>query len=1216
MLKALELVGFKSFPDKTRFEFPPGITVVVGPNGSGKSNIVDAMKWVLGEQSARSLRGKEMADVIFKGSAQGQRKPANTAQVTMIFDNTSKLLPNDAVEVHVTRRVYRSGEGEYLINGDVCRLRDIKDMFRGTGLGSDAYSLIEQGKVDSLLRASPKDRRAIFEEAAGISRFKAKKVDAQRRLERVEQNMLRLSDIVDEVHTRWNRIKSQASKAQRYREHSERLQSLRTHVGRSDWQRFTSELAGLESESKSLAAEMASAAAELEAHEFELRESETQVSDIQQSARKIDAKAGRARERRAGCESIVAQQNATVTQLQQESERHAARSAELRSRAAALEAQLSESQLARNSAQQTACNEQNALKASRDARDQLVTQIQTARTESETKREQFVLQMRQAADLGNHISAHESQQKSADAAIAAAESRREAVQQELVDARANLEECEANARTAKQQMEEVDAEFKSLQSQLSAEESEYAQGVKRVAQLRQRHAALLARVSVMEEIEQRMEGVGSGVKQVLDLSSKGDPVFAGVRGMVADIVDVTDPDKALMVEIALGQRAEHLVVAGQELFEQLEGGCIEFPGRVGFLRLQSSPPPSSAVVVNLDGEPGVIGRADRFVQTDSEYEHLVGWLMRDTWFVESITDALQYHRAIHAPIRLVTRSGELLDRDGRLVVGRMEAGIGIISRRTELRQVADQAQSLETVLHDQEKHSERLQNQLGERHAASKEIAQRRQQAFERATKLESRVDSAHQRVDELTASLQTSEAELNAAVASRDEVKSLLAHGRSQLSQLEGAIRLLESSLAKERSRITEMEELLQVRQLDVTEKEVVVAKSGQQLDALDAQLQQLQRSQGEREEAIQSVQTEFDRCVERRQHAELQILAARSEIAELALTDEACQEQLRAIEEQRTRLQSRRKSAQDAVGTMRQLIRKAEQRLHTHELDAEKVRHQRDSLAERLKEDYGIATDQLNAELTHDEMAEREEIDAEIQTLRQRLSKLGAVNLDALEEIDEIESRYTTLKGQYDDLIEAKETLEKIIAKINADSRRLFAETLEAIRVNFGRMFRKVFGGGRADIVLEEGVDILESGIEIIATPPGKHSLALSLLSGGERALTAVTLLMAIFEYRPSPFCVLDEVDGPLDEANIGRFVEVLRSFLQWTKFVVVTHSKRTMTAATTLYGVTMQESGVSKRVAVRFEDVSEGGEIALDAIRRTPKDGGDDDDERGAA
>jgi chromosome segregation protein len=1220
MLKALELLGFKSFPDKTRFEFPPGITVVVGPNGSGKSNIVDAIKWVLGEQSARSLRGKEMADVIFKGSAHGKRKPANTAQATIIFDNSTGLLPLDDAEVHVTRRVYRSGEGEYLINGESCRLRDIKDLFRGTGVGTDAYSIIEQGKVDSLLRASPKDRRAIFEEAAGISRFKAKKVEAQRRLERVEQNLLRLSDIVDEVETRLKRVRSQASKANRYKEYTDRLQSLRTQVGRVDWQRYSEKLAVVDGQMSLLTEQTESASAGLEAQEAKALANETEMTVAEESLRSCEARGSRARERRAACESIIAQQKSITIELESEVERNRKRLAAMNLRAGDLFSQVREVTMALQQANDSSLEERQSLQEHLERRAALADRVQQSRREAETKRTEFVAQMRQAADLGNRITAHESQLESSQSAIERTQAALAQTTEELAAAESKLAQRQCAAKEKREKLENVTSECDKIQSQLAENESDRERSTRELAQLKERQAALVARASVLHEIEQRMEGIGSGVKWVLDRTRAGDPVYAGVRGMVADIVQVCNPDHALLVEVALGQRAEHLVVAGQHLFEHLERHPVEFPGRVGFLRLQSTPPPSTSAMVDLDGQAGVIGRADRFVQTTSEYEHLVSWLLRDTWFVESISDAIQFNRSISAPIRLVARHGELLDRDGRLVVGPMDAGTGIISRRSELRQVNEHAKRLKHEIKRREMQLANLGQQLDQRLTVSKQLTANRQSLFEEVAKLDSQASSVNDQVAQLRANRQRASEACDQSQTSLGDVDGLLVAGREQLVVVENVIKGLESTLADDRSRLNDMEEELDQRQSEVTDWEVIVAKSEQQLDALQTQCDQLQRDQDERNEAISAAKAELQRGRKRQQDADLQVLSARSESSELALVDEHSQRESEALLTRRNELRAAKSSFTSQVNSLRERIRDAEQKQHSHQLEAERLRHQRDTLAARLKEDYGISTAELGVALTGEEAAAREEVDAEIESLRRKISNLGAVNMDALDDLNDLETRFESLRTQYDDLIEAKESLQRIITKINADSRRLFAETLEAIRENFGHLFRQVFGGGRADIVLEDDVDILESGIDIIATPPGKHSLGLSLLSGGERALTAVTLLLAIFQYRPSPFCVLDEVDGPLDEANIGRFIDVLRDFLKWTKFVVVTHSKRTMTAANTLYGITMQESGVSKRVAVRFEDVSEGGEISSAAIRRSERpessDSADGDDERGAA
>lgn len=1215
MLKALELIGFKSFPDKTRFEFPPGITVVVGPNGSGKSNVVDAMKWVLGEQSARSLRGKEMADVIFKGSAQGKRKPANTAQVTIIFDNSNRLLPVDEVEVHVTRRVYRSGEGEYLINGQACRLRDVRDLFRGTGVGTDAYSLIEQGKVDSLLQASAKDRRAIFEEAAGISRFKAKKVEAERRLERVEQNLLRLSDIVEEVETRLKRLRSQATKATRYKEYTDRLQSLRTHVGRVDWQRLSEQLQGIETRLTSLQQEIETSQAELEEVEARIAAEETEISSNEQALREVETSAGRYREQIAASRSTVAQQSQTLHDLHEELSRGRDRLCAARSKARELVSQLE--QVRGTHAAAESAFEQHRLEFERRRLlwHQRSAELTELRRQTEIRRADFVERMRVAADVGNKIAGLELQRETVREAIQKSSSLVEEANRRLAVAEEN---CEASVREAENSRSEVSAlerRITELESQAETRSAVIEDSIRQLGDLRERQTAQLARADVLREFEARMEGVGGGVKQVLAAAREGDARYAGVRGMIADIVRVTSAEMAGMVDVALGERAQHLVVAGQQLFDLLEREQIDFPGRVGFLRLQSTPPPPSAGWVNLEGQSGVIGRADRFVETSSEYQHLVGWLLRDTWFVESLADAIQFHRTVSAPIRMVTRRGELLDRDGRLVVGPLEHGVGLISRRAELREIERQARELEVEIARQHAELEGQKEQLTRRQSERNDLIAEKQVLAQALSRLELHVATATERAEQSRRERKRSAEELEQATRQLAETERLWSENRDQLAQLESTIRGLEEQLGSDRESTSQLEEQLQVQQLEVTQWEVEVAKSEQRVEALKLQRTQLEQDQKDREDQQRATTDELVRSQQRLQDAELHILGAQTQIAEQSIAEQACRQEIELLAQQQIRLKQQRGSLHQQASQLRDRLHDAETQRHAVQLDGQRIKHQRDTLFSRLEEDYGVSVAELEEQPTEEETPQRDEIDREIDELRRKISNLGAVNMDSLEDLNELQQRYETLSTQYQDLVESKESLNKIITKINADSRRLFTETLEVVRANFGVLFRKMFGGGKADIVLEEGVDILEAGVDLVATPPGKHSLSLSLLSGGERALTAVALLLAIFQYRPSPFCVLDEVDGPLDEANIGRFIDVLREFLQWTKFVVVTHSKRTMTAAHTLYGITMQESGVSKRVAVRFEDVGEDGVISDAAVRRSQPDD-PSDDERGAA
>ncbi|MEM8679061.1 MAG: chromosome segregation protein SMC, partial [Planctomycetota bacterium] len=553
----------------------------------------------------------------------------------------------------------------------------------------------------------------------------------------------------------------------------------------------------------------------------------------------------------------------------------------------------------------------------------------------------------------------------------------------------------------------------------------------------------------------------------------------------------------------------------------------------------------------------------------------------------------------------VTRHGELLDRDGRLVVGPHTAALGLMSRRTELRELHDRIEQSRQQLRNSEQRLTQVQSTQQAHQIRIGELRQQRNQLAEALSAARAHEASVKEKVTQL-GQQQTSAADEHAVHT--DQIRqgeSQLKTARERLTTCESEIKHLEQVLASGRDWIAQEEEQLESYRVVANEAELAAARAEQQVEALAAQTERMRREQNERTEGLVQAQTEASRSAERQQMAELTILRASAEnnerMVQLEIEQVAVGEQSHRLEQ----LRSERQTANEEANRVRDVLRQAEQRLHQIELEAERLRNELDNLAGRLNEDYGITVADLQRQLTPEEQAERDQVDAEIEELRRKLSQLGAVNMDALSELQELESRHTGLDEQYRDLIDAKEALEKIIHKIDADSRRLFTETLEAIRSNFGVLFRKVFGGGRADIVLEEDVDILESGIDIVATPPGKQSLGLSLLSGGERALTAVTLLMAVFQYRPSPFCVLDEVDGPLDEANIGRFVDVLNEFLAWTKFVVVTHSKKTMTTAHTLYGVTMQESGVSKRVSVRFEEVGEHGEISDTALQRSNDD-----------
>ncbi len=1213
MLKALELVGFKSFADKTHFEFPSGITVVVGPNGSGKSNVVDAIKWVLGEQSVKSLRGKEMADVIFNGSA--TRRALNTAETTLTLDNSERRLAIDTAEVHITRRVYRSGEGEYLINRQPCRLRDIRDLFAGTGVATEAYSVIEQGKVDVLLQSSPRDRRLIFEEAAGISRFKAKKLESIRRLERVEQNLLRLSDIVDEVDSRLRGVRMQATKARKYKEYSDRLQTLRTQVALVDWNHLTAKLGELEAELKSVRDENTACLNHVESLEHQALALETEIAEAESATRASDNRVARNRERIAAHESAIEHTRRHCHDLEEQIARHRRQLAAMGIRADDVEQQLADIAEGLTAAEHEHREVARRLAEEERALTKVTTQLDEQRAENEQRRTSHLEQVRAVSALASEIRALES-------TVASTHAGRERGGRRLAELTATRTTLSGEVEALRQKLAKLDevcatrhTEVDTLRADLADKGGRAKAMQHALSQLRQRYTGATERSAVLEELEKRLEGLSAGVKQVLAASKGESPgPFAHVRGMVADLLHVNF-DSAPLIEVALGEMAQSLVVTdGRDLVEYLQGsGSLE--GRAAFVRLDVPPLKTHLDGIDFHGREGVLGRADEFVETAPEFAVLAKRLLGKTWIVENLTHALRLAESAGRGLSFVTRDGQLVAADGTLYAGPRQKSTGLISRRAELRVLKQQISETAEGIEAQQAASAQLDDEItvGDRQLQS--LAAEHERARAELNRQRLTAGAAEERLAQVEQQHAANSTELAAVQIEHEQATTALAQSQSRLETLQAALVDMETRLAEGVQRAGQFEQTRVRFSREAGATKIDVVKSEQRLAHLMAQKSQLERDQQERSRGLADNRSQLETCLDRLVKAERDILAAESDLAELYLKkDRFAAEAVGHFQRREAWRQQKIQITQDANRT-RNKIRKLEMKLHARDLAATQLRHERTTLADRFREDYSVELSELEHTASPEEVQQRGEVEREIADLRAKLNSIGGVNLDALAELEELELRFANLSAQHKDLSSAKASLEQIIEKINADSRRLFAEMMEVVRGHFQLLFRKLFGGGHADIVLEEGVDILDSGIEIVARPPGKEPRNISLLSGGEKTLTCVALLLAIFRSRPSPFCVLDEVDAALDEANIERFIGVLQEFLAWTQFIVVTHSKKTMTCASTLYGITMQESGVSKRVSVRFDDVSEDGEI-LNVAAETPTEPVKADDETQAA
>jgi chromosome segregation protein len=812
--------------------------------------------------------------------------------------------------------------------------------------------------------------------------------------------------------------------------------------------------------------------------------------------------------------------------------------------------------------------------------------------------------------LGNRASHFESQRTAGEAAVARLRRQIDETTQLHATCQQEWERLVATEQEREHACRQQAEALNAAQRELAQSRRLIARRQEDAAQLSGRRRGVAERATVLAELEHRREGVLPGVRQLLETaaSDSAAPEYAEVRGIVADLIRA-DVQLAPLVDAALGEAAQYVVLDGPRLLEVVSSGRLTLAGRVGLVTLGGWPRRFEFRPVQWEGRPGVLGRADRMVQFEPPYADLVEFLLGRTYFVESLREALTYHRLAPGRARFVTLAGEVCERDGRVMAGPPPTATALVSRRSELETLRCELAALDTQVEAAQLEVRDLGQNIARQEEAARRIAENQAELQERLTDARVRQRAMQDRVGQYQTQIAASAAELAAATEQQARAGGELQAVRQELLEVERDVRDLEYQMTHARGELEQLERVRHDALQEVTRAQVESATTEQGLALLRAQQAQLRDSQQERERALAEAQAGYARCRERTELSVRTILESTSALALAYLEKEALEREISASLQQRRRCQERRADTSDRLAQVRKRARRHEEQLHRSEIEAEQVRQQRAALAERIRDDYGVEIGLLESQASEAPDTGREQIEDEIASLRRKINNIGAVNLESLAELDELESRFATLAGQYQDLSQAKAALERIIQKINADSRRLFVETLEAIRANFQSIYRKAFGGGRADIVLEEGADVLECGVEILATPPGKPTFNNSLLSGGEKALTAVALLLAIFQFRPSPFCVLDEVDAPFDEANIDRFVDVLKEFLGWTKFVIVTHSKKTMTAATTLYGVTMQESGVSKRVSVRFEDVSDNGEISREALERDSAAASDD-------
>lgn len=1316
MLKCLELFGFKSFADRTRFDFPAGITCVVGPNGSGKSNVVDAMKWILGDQSPKSLRGKDMTDVIFNGSA--GRKSSAFAEATLTFDNSQRFLPFEVDEVTIGRRLWATGESEYLINGAQSRLKDIRDAFMGTGAATSAYSIIEQGKVGQLLQANAAARRVVFEEAAGISRFKSRKSEALRKLERVSQNLIRLTDIVDQLESQLNSTRNQAAKAAKYREVTKELRALWVGLAADDYRFFSSTLHALERELAESQGRIDTLNEKQRRIEERLATFDSELADVDDRLRTAERESSTHREDLARRESTIRHETSSLKESAGDLERLSRQQTTMAGRLREVILDLAESQEELNQFEETwqaqhreVAEKTRLLEESDSAAARSKSQLKEQEAARSALAKQFVASQQQIALVEAQLQSLEetgsdlrTQSETLSADLAAAE-------QELALRQASVSEVLGKSEAVSEELKRT----LGRQRELITEQDETK---RELAALRERRSDRKARLAVLEDLESRQEGLGLGVREILNRArTSNQKPWNQILGSVADLLDV-DLENAALLEVALGSRAQLIVLKEiDELIEYLTTSAVRIDGRVGFLSVQG-PFAGNAETepeIDLAMDPEVVCRADSLVSSECSYLPLARQLLGETWVVLNLNAARRLAGTCPTK-RFVTLQGELIEPDGSLFTGTIRGESAVLSRKNELRRLRAELTGLDQQVTQQEQHGKAIGEQLKSVEGELSEATAEREEIASQLSTRKSRLDAQQQICDRLAQEQTSVVTQLEQNTSRSEGLRTELEDQRASIARIEDEQRLLEEEIAELRRQLQTLDqdrdELLQAQ----TEEKLKLTRHEERRSTLQSACRRLDEEARQRRENVEESRRRFQTVREKRRRSNLRLLNTRSQVAGLALQCDSDQRVIRELVKERDRLRGVRSELVEEDSALRAQRREIAEGRHEHELKARELRHQLTTAGSRIEEEYGIALKDAVAEgesafrlylidreiLTDDEISTetaaenatenedaavgpidenvtqdldedhsreenelpgdedcepavnipdeseqdenvggvsgdpdtcdsdgenrddseaaapeatgdsfefedsvtlsefdgvrfmdvREEIEENVNRLRRKQKTMGSVNTDSLRDLDELESQFEHFNSQLMDLTEARTTLEGIIRRINSESRRMFLDSFEAVRKEFRELFRKLFGGGEGDIILEDTEDVLECGIDIVARPPGKELRSITLLSGGEKTMTAVALLLAFFRSRPSPFCILDEVDAALDDANVERYAAVVREFRDFTQFIVITHRKRTMVAADVIYGVTMEQSGVSKRMSLRFDDVGEDG------------------------
>ena len=1182
-LKALEIQGFKSFPDKTVLNFGEDITAIVGPNGSGKSNVSDAIRWVMGEQSSKSLRGAKMEDVIFGGTE--KRSQMGFAQVTLVLDNTEHIFPRmEESEVAVTRRYYRSGESEYYINKQSVRLRDVNELFMDTGMGREGYSIVGQGKIDEILSVKSADRREIFEEAAGISKFRHRKEETERKLERTEENLVRINDKIAELELQVGPLRSQAEKAKKYLILRDELRTLEISV-------WLENLDKIKTDSIKLNTDYALAQQELERANAALDELYAASEQFAEKAHANDMEQERLRTECAELDAKRSEEDAAVAVLRTGIEHNRASIERVENdlrdqsgRAESLTAQIAAKHARIEELAAQAAELEEELRAFLAQAEELARTAGEAGSEVEALRAREALAASDAADCRVDVSA-------INAGLAELSERRAALEAESESVDGQLTEKRRAASASRRALEEAQEEADAVRNIISGHTLKMEGRVKREETARQKSIDLTmeknnldSRIHLLSEMEKEYEGFNKAVRLIMQAAEKN--ALRGVHGPVANLM-TTDKRYAVAIEIALGAGMQNVVVDREEdaksainFLKQRDGG------RATFLPLTAI---RGDVLreAGVEREYGYVGVASQLVQFDKRYAEIFNNLLGRTVVVEDMDCGIAIARKYSNRFRIVTLDGQVLNRGGSMTGGSVSRSAGILSRANELKELTARREALTEKLDAALREADEAKRDLN---AAQYEldVAREQQRGAEDAVL---RLTGEKKQYDMLLESLRTREsdiaAELESITARTEELKKAATAREEEIKKHEAEAARCR---AESEEKLAGQNEL----QRDSAHLGDEIAARKSTLAGFTAERETTERALGDLETLAQQMRGDEDGRRALIEDYRAKIKAAEEEIAQhdavtasLRADAEKRRAELAELAEAKLTLEGERSANDRRYRECNELLSQTQAAAGRLEQKRVTAAMEEKQILDKLWESYELshsAAQEQRIELESVPKASRR-----INELKREINGLGNVNVGAIEEFDRVNTRYTYLTGQRDDVEKAKEELLGVIENITSEMTVIFKEQFALIRESFQETFLELFGGGKATLELEDENAVLDCGIEIKVQPPGKALKTLSLLSGGEKAFVAIALYFAILKVHPTPFCVMDEIEAALDEPNVIRVAHYMRRICDKTQFIVITHRRGTMEAADVLYGVTMQERGVSKVLTINMNDMA---------------------------